>query len=87
MLLDAQLDWLGDAIKAQVVLAYVDFGKKFAFELLELHFGDGAFENGFLYTLADAFASPGDATQALSSGGGFGGYVVGDDDEHGYLAR
>lgn len=87
MLLDTQFDRLGDAVKAQVVLVQVDLGKKFAFELFELHFVDSAFEDRFLDSLADTFASLGDAAQAFSPGGGFRGYVVGDDDEHGYLAR
>mgnify|MGYP001057103310 CR=1 FL=1 len=82
MLLDAQFDWFGDAIKAQVVLVHVNFGKKLTFELLELHFVDSAFKDGFLYTLADTLASLGDATQAFASGRGFSGYVVGDDDKH-----
>ena len=87
MLFDAKLDGLGDAVEAQIVFRRVYFIQQFALKLFELHFVDCAFENRFLYSLADALTSLGDASQALAPGGGFCGNIVGDDDEHdAYLA-
>lgn len=87
VLFDAKLDGLGDAVEAQIVFRWVYFIQQFTLKLFELHFIDCAFENRFLYSLSDAFAGLGDASQALAPGGCFCGNVVGDDDEHdAYLA-
>ena len=87
MLFDAKLDRLGDAVKAQIVQIRIYFIQQFALKLFELHFVDGAFEDGLLHSLTDTFAGFGDASQALAPGGCFSGNVVGDDDKHGaYLA-
>lgn len=87
MLFDAQFDWLGDAVEAQVVLFQIDFGEELTFELFELHFVERAFEHRFLHTLADAFACLGDTSQALAAGGGFCRDVICDDDEHGLFRQ
>ena len=66
VLLDAKAYRFGDSIKAKVVLCRVDFSQEFALKLFELHLVNGAFEDGFLYALADPFAGFGDAAQAVS---------------------
>jgi hypothetical protein len=87
VLFDAKLDRLGDAVEAQVVFIRVYFIQQFALKLFELHFVDCALENGLLYSLADALAGLGDASQALAPGGCFSGNVVGNDDEHGLFRQ
>ena len=80
-----QLDGFGQAVETQTVFRQFDLGQQTAFKFLELHGVDLALEDRLLHPLPDAFAYPRDTPQASAPCLGFRGYVIADDDEHGYL--
>ena len=80
---DAALPVGAKEIEAERVGGGVDFGKELGSKGGPLGGVDFAFEDGKLDALAVVGAVFGDAPESAAARGGFGGDVVGDEDEHG----
>lgn len=85
ILLDAQTDRLGQAVKAKAVFLFIDFSEQATLKFFHLHLIDTAFENRLLHPLPHAFANLRDTSQTLAAGSSFGRNIVGDNDQHAYL--
>ena len=74
---------VAQVVKPQAVGFWICYGGELVFESGELRGFQQAFKDGVLYALTVVLAGFGDLAQSLASGGGFGVYIIGDEDVHG----
>ena len=84
--LDFVLIGISQVVEPQAVVVFVDEGFQFSFQKDELGLIQQAFEHGILHPLSVSHAAFGYFPQPGSPGRGFGVYIIGYQDQHGFTS-